>query len=77
VREASAALQTLSAGSWFSPWMWDSPALSESPATREIPARLTRTRRRATPRFTLTESRGGVSANHHGHVARAVRGLFT
>jgi tetratricopeptide (TPR) repeat protein len=53
VRDAAAALQTLSAGSWFNPWMWDSPALSESPATQEeiqdtISAER---RRRATPRF--------------------------
>jgi hypothetical protein len=56
VREASAALQTLSAGSWFSPWMWDSPALSESPATQEEIQRTINSerRRRATPRFTRT-----------------------
>ena len=54
VREASAALQTLSAGGWFSPWMWDSPALSESPATQEEIQRTINSerRRRATPRFT-------------------------
>jgi hypothetical protein len=54
VREASAALQTLAAGSWFLPWMWDGPAVSESPATPEEIQRTIHSerRRRATPRFT-------------------------
>jgi hypothetical protein len=53
VREATAALQALSAESWFYPWMWDSPALSESPATQEEIQRTINAerRRRATPRF--------------------------
>lgn len=53
VREASAALQALSAGSWFNPWMWDSPALSEPPATQEEIQRTINAerRRRVTPRF--------------------------
>jgi hypothetical protein len=56
VREAAAALQTLSAGNWFSPLMWDSPALSESPATQEDIQRTINSerRRRATPRFIQT-----------------------
>jgi hypothetical protein len=54
VREASAALQALSVGSWLNPWMWDSPALSEAPATQEEIQRTINAerRRRATPRFT-------------------------
>jgi hypothetical protein len=60
VRESAAALQTLSAASWFNPWMWDSPTLSETPATQEEIQRTIHAerRRRATPRFVRTpESR--------------------
>jgi hypothetical protein len=56
VRESAAALQTLSAASWFNPWMWDSPTLSETPATQEEIQRTIHAerRRRATPRFVRT-----------------------
>jgi len=64
VREASAALQTLAAGSWFSPWMWDSPALSESPATQEEIQRTINSerRRRATPLSPAPETKAAASA---------------
>jgi hypothetical protein len=56
VREASAALQTLVAGSWFFPWMWDGPAVSESAATQEEIRHTLHSerRRRTTPRFAHT-----------------------
>jgi hypothetical protein len=77
VREASTALQTLSAGNWFSPWMWDSPALSESPATQEEIQRTINSerRRRATPRFTRTKEprrRRQVKPSRR----RSMRGMF-
>jgi hypothetical protein len=77
VREASTALQTLSAGSWFSPWMWDSPALSESPVTQEeIPRTInSERRRRTTPRFTRTNEprrRRQVKPSRR----RSMRGMF-
>jgi hypothetical protein len=77
VREASAALQALSAEGWFNPWMWDSPALSESPATQEEVQRTINAerRRRATPRFVR-----GIEPRRRRQVKparrRSIRGMF-
>jgi hypothetical protein len=77
VHEAAAALQSLSAGGWFSPWMWDSPFLSESPVTQEEIQRTisAERRRRATPRFTRTsEPRRRRQAKPSRR--RSMRGMF-
>jgi hypothetical protein len=77
VREASAALQSLSAGSWFSPWLWDNLPLSESPVTQEEIQRTINVerRRRATPHFTRIREprrRRRVQPSRR----RSMRGMF-